>query len=294
MRSLSQIKEEALKCDRCPLAATRRRVVFGDGPEDARYVFVAEHPGDQENMHGRPLSGSAGQFFNGVLLPLVGVSRADVFVTHNVMCTPPANRLPTKAEVDACRPWLTEILYTVDPVLVFALGTGAVEALTSAKVSVVYQYGRLLLSTIQGHHAPYHLPLVVLSSPSFIQRLNESTGKDQKEIPPNSHIHQWCWAVQHHLMRGDRLVREWFGDIPPRRGMTLFDPPQRLSLVPRMDPDYTVAEMNEAFHPVADDLAEGVDGDPYAEEPQEGFVDQSGLEDEAEDADVDFEEGPVE
>jgi len=295
VRTLEEIKEEASRCERCQLARNRRHAVFGAGPADARYVYVAEHPGDQENLHGSPLCGSVGQFFDSRLIGEIGVSRSEIFVVHNVLCATPANRPPTKEEAEACRPWLMEILYTIDPVIVFALGSEAVESLTGTKLSVTHQYGRLLLANVPGRMVPYHLPVVVLSNPAFVRRLNECGGGiEKKAMPESSHIHQWLWAAQYHTIWGDRLCHEWFGDVPPQRGQFLFDPPQRLSLIPRVDPDYTVEEMEEVLRTRPEDLAEDVDGDPYsAENPEERHFDRSDDDDALDDTE-DNVEGPVE
>ena len=303
MRTIEEIREEALTCTRCPLAQTRRNVVFGNGPSNARYVCVAERPGEQENLTGRACSGEVGRYLNTALLPAVGVARDELFITHSVMCTPPLNRAPTKEEANACRPWLMEILYTIDPVLAFAMGLEAVEALTGVQMAVTHKYGSIMLASVPGRLTPYHLPVVVVSSPGFVRRLNECAADGKQPIPKNSHIHRWLWAFQYHILWGDQLCQEWFGEVPPQRGVTLFDVPEQFDLAPRIAPDYDEAELqavvNNRFLPT--DLAEDVDGDPYAETPSEidertvgNFVDQTDHEDDAEDLGDEVDEGPTE
>ena len=51
-------------CRRCPLWEPATQVVFGEGPADARVMFVGEQPGDQEDLAGRPFVGPAGQLFD--------------------------------------------------------------------------------------------------------------------------------------------------------------------------------------------------------------------------------------
>ena len=45
-------------------------LVFGEGPEDARFMLVGEAPGEDEDLSGRPFVGRAGQLLDKVLLAL--------------------------------------------------------------------------------------------------------------------------------------------------------------------------------------------------------------------------------
>ncbi len=52
--------KEARGCTRCELHKCGTQTVFGEGPLDAKLVFVGEQPGDQEDLAGRPFVGPAG------------------------------------------------------------------------------------------------------------------------------------------------------------------------------------------------------------------------------------------
>jgi uracil-DNA glycosylase family 4 len=90
------------RCPECPSRlypeSKRKYVVPGDGPENARVVFVGEGPGLEENYRHRPFVGKTGQETNNTYFPLAGVSRPDVYVTNAFKChwadskdTPPQN-----------------------------------------------------------------------------------------------------------------------------------------------------------------------------------------------------------
>ncbi len=51
---------EAKACRLCSLADCATQIVFGEGPRQARAIFVGEQPGDQEDLQGRPFVGPAG------------------------------------------------------------------------------------------------------------------------------------------------------------------------------------------------------------------------------------------
>jgi DNA polymerase len=59
--SWEALMKEARGCRRCELYKCGTQTVFGEGPLDARIVFVGEQPGDQEDLQGRPFVGPAGQ-----------------------------------------------------------------------------------------------------------------------------------------------------------------------------------------------------------------------------------------
>src|SRR5919204_148786 len=59
---LVEVYNEASVCEKCPLSATRGRVVFGSGNADADLMFVGEAPGAEEDRQGLPFVGRAGAF----------------------------------------------------------------------------------------------------------------------------------------------------------------------------------------------------------------------------------------
>jgi DNA polymerase len=75
--------EEARGCTRCDLYKYATQTVFGEGPLDAKIVFVGEQPGDQEDLAGRPFVGPAGRIFDAALQK-AGIDRAEVYVTNAV------------------------------------------------------------------------------------------------------------------------------------------------------------------------------------------------------------------
>ena len=71
------------RCTRCPLHGPATQTVFGEGPGDARLVFVGEQPGDQEDLAGRPFVGPAGEVFDRALARPASTA-TKVYVTNAV------------------------------------------------------------------------------------------------------------------------------------------------------------------------------------------------------------------
>ncbi|MCI0584631.1 MAG: uracil-DNA glycosylase [Chloroflexi bacterium] len=119
--ALEAIAAEVRVCTRCRLHAGRTRAVPGEGHPDTEVVFVGEGPGLNEDRHGRPFVGRAGDLLVR-FLATIGWRREEVFITNVVKCRPPDNRDPEPDEVAACLPYLQRQLRVLDPALVVTLG----------------------------------------------------------------------------------------------------------------------------------------------------------------------------
>ena len=121
-----------LNCTRCKLHTSRRRVVPGEGPLNARIMIIGEAPGEREDEEGRPFVGAAGQLLT-KLLNTVGIKREEIYITNVVKCRPPNNRDPEPDEIEACRPYLVTQILMIRPQIIICLGRhSAREVLTMA------------------------------------------------------------------------------------------------------------------------------------------------------------------
>ncbi|MFB0543241.1 MAG: uracil-DNA glycosylase family protein [Candidatus Bathyarchaeia archaeon] len=118
MEDLARRVEE---CRRCPLYASRRRAVVGEGSLDALVMFVGEAPGYYEDLKGRPFVGAAGKVLDR-LLDEIGLRREEVYITNIVKSRPPKNRDPQEGEIEACSSYLDEQLEIIKPRVVAPLG----------------------------------------------------------------------------------------------------------------------------------------------------------------------------
>src|SRR3954453_828190 len=122
--TLLAVETAARDCTLCPLAATRTQVVFGTGSENARLMFVAGGPGQQEDLQGEPFVGRAGKLLT-QLIEGIGLTRDDVYIANVVKCRPPGNRDPPPPEIEACSPWLDRQLELIRPTVIMTLGNFA-------------------------------------------------------------------------------------------------------------------------------------------------------------------------
>jgi DNA polymerase len=142
------LREEAMGCTRCPLHGPATQTVFGEGPTDARLMFVGEQPGDQEDLAGHPFIGPAGQVFDRAV-DAAGIDRAQVYVTNAVKHFKFEQRgrrrihaKPGGPEIDACRWWIEQERMIVRPAISVALGATAARSLLGKVVTISKSRGQ--------------------------------------------------------------------------------------------------------------------------------------------------------
>jgi uracil-DNA glycosylase len=129
--SLRDLHEKILTCTLCPLSGTRHKAVPGEGPVNAKTMFIGEGPGRQEDLEGRPFVGRAGKFLD-ECLQSIGLQREQVFITNIVKCRPTEkagnwvkDRKPTTEEIAACKPYLDQQIELLRPEVICTLGDTA-------------------------------------------------------------------------------------------------------------------------------------------------------------------------
>ena len=140
--SWEALMKEARGCTRCELYKCGTQTVFGEGPLDAKLVFVGEQPGDQEDLAGRPFVGPAGQLFD-EMLEKAGFDRSQTYVTNAVKHFKFIQRgkrrihsKPDAGEIQACRFWLQNERELIRPSVTVALGATAARSLIGKTVTI--------------------------------------------------------------------------------------------------------------------------------------------------------------
>jgi DNA polymerase len=165
---MSALKSSCMSCHLCELAKNRNNVVFGEGNEKAKIMFVGEGPGETEDKTGRPFIGLAGDTLTKMIEGAIGIKREDVYIANIVKCRPPNNRVPAPSEIATCKPYLEKQIELISPKLIVALGGTALNALLGQNYSIMKMRGNVL---------DYHgILLIPTYHPSFIIR-NPTTAK---------------------------------------------------------------------------------------------------------------------
>jgi len=190
--SLEKVRTEAAACRRCPLWSNATQTVFGEGPENAALMFVAEQPGDQEDLAGRPLVGPAGKLFD-EMLSEAGIDRSACYVTNAVkhFKNEPRGKIrlhktPGQQEMEACRSWLEHEIAVVNPRVIVALGATALRSLTGYRGTLSGVRG----GVIQGMDG---LAVLVTVHPAYLLRLRD---KDKAVQERRSTISDFIKALE--------------------------------------------------------------------------------------------------
>ncbi|TGV51073.1 DUF4130 domain-containing protein [bacterium M00.F.Ca.ET.141.01.1.1] len=175
--SISELREAAKGCRRCPLWRDATQTVFGEGPDNAKVIFVGEQPGDQEDLAGQPFVGPAGKVFDAILND-AGVDRLAVYVTNAVKhfkFEPRGKRRihskPNAGEVQACRWWIDREFELVKPELAVALGATAALSLLGKAIPVTKMRGQVV-------EREDGLRVFITIHPSFILRIRDHADKE--------------------------------------------------------------------------------------------------------------------
>ncbi|HYI40071.1 MAG TPA: UdgX family uracil-DNA binding protein [Allosphingosinicella sp.] len=167
------VRDEAMGCTRCHLHKCATQTVFGEGPLDARILFVGEQPGDQEDLAGRPFVGPAGQLFDRALGD-AGVDRKAAYVTNAVKHFKFEQRgkrrihsKPDAGEIEACRWWIEQERLLIRPPLTVALGATAARSVFGKAVTITSMRGR-------AHALPEGGEAWVTVHPSFLLRVQDN------------------------------------------------------------------------------------------------------------------------
>ena len=176
-----ELESRVMECQKCPLARTRKNVVFGLGARDADLLFVGEAPGEQEDLQGVPFVGRAGQLLDKILAA-INLKRSEVYIANILKCRPPGNRTPTSAEIEQCEPYLKNQIDLIRPALIVCLGLTAARTLLRIESN---------LRDMRGKVYNYHgFELVVTYHPAALLRnanLKKYAWEDFKKI---QHMYQ--------------------------------------------------------------------------------------------------------
>jgi len=174
------LEENIRGCDRCGLCQGRTHAVSGIGDRKARWLFVGEGPGRQEDSQGEPFVGPAGKLLDNMLRALALARGANTYIANIVKCRPAGadgrDRPPTADEVAACMPYLARQVDLIRPDVIVALGK-------TAAVSLLGLPSDTSLASLRDkihHHAD--LPLIVTYHPAYLLRQPADKAKSWRDL----------------------------------------------------------------------------------------------------------------
>jgi DNA polymerase len=171
----AKLKETVAECRQCGLCNGRKKTVFGVGDEKAKWLFIGEGPGRNEDMQGEPFVGPAGKLLDNMLVAM-GLKRGEnAYIANIVKCRPTdeggKDRPPSPQEVASCLPYLQRQIALIQPTVLVALGKTAALSLLGLDPATP-------VSKLRGTvHRYQDLPLVVTYHPAYLLRQLGDKGK---------------------------------------------------------------------------------------------------------------------
>ena len=205
--NLEEIALLVRNCTCCPLSTGRTNAVPGEGPGDAKLMFIGEGPGHQEDRQGRPFVGPAGQFLE-ELLASIGMTREQVFIANMIKCRPPQNRDPSPAEMSSCSKYLDRQIELVDPELIVTLGRFSLsrffpgESITRARGKVREKDGRFIYPIMHpaaALHRQENRSIIIQDFkeiPAVLEKLAQARSGAPVPEPVKAETHQDLEAVK--------------------------------------------------------------------------------------------------
>lgn len=163
-----QLKQAVSECTKCGLCHGRTQTVFGVGDEKAKWLFVGEGPGRNEDLRGEPFVGPAGKLLDNMLLAMGLRRSANAYIANIVKCRPTGDngrdRPPTPEETAACLPYLERQIALIQPAIIVALGKTAALALLGLDPETP-------VSRLRGTvHRYADRPLIITYHPAYLLR----------------------------------------------------------------------------------------------------------------------------
>ena len=173
--AMAELRCRALQCQKCSsLASSRKNVVFGVGTIHTELMFVGEAPGADEDIHGEPFVGKAGQLLTKIIQTM-NFSRDSVYIANVLKCRPDTpgqafgNRKPTPEEMSTCLPFLLAQIEIIKPKVIVALGATAMEGLFGKPIPIMKTRGTW--QTFRG------IPVMPTFHPAYLLRNQALTEK---------------------------------------------------------------------------------------------------------------------
>jgi DNA polymerase len=171
--SLAGLKIKAEACKACELVESRNKLVFGEGNAQADLLFIAEAPGRDEDLAGKPFVGVGGTLFERMLVS-IGIQRDDVYMMHGVKCRPQHNRDPKPVEFAACESFLTAQVEHVQPKVICMLGRVVAQTLLKTDAS--------LTELRAGRFSYRGIPVLVIDHPSYLLRAQQNKRRAWQDL----------------------------------------------------------------------------------------------------------------
>lgn len=209
---IQNLNTEIRRCNKCRLYETRTYALCGEGNIDAKLMFIAQAPGENEDREGIMFIGPSGKVLD-ELLKISEIDREEIYMTNLVKCMLPDYRKPKQDEIEKCSDYLDREIELIDPTVLVPLGYYATRYifkkydldLPSSKKEFYQLYGKLVLSNSR-KILPLQHPASVLYNPSIKEAIDNGYHK-LYVLSKECKWYQVCPMKRYYEL--DMLDRKW-------------------------------------------------------------------------------------
>ena len=90
--SFSSSKE----CQLCQLSKSRKHIIYGDGGNNPKVLFIDTMPNIQEDENGKAFCGRSSNMIQMMAKNVLNLTQDEIFLTYLVKCKTPNNRVPNQ------------------------------------------------------------------------------------------------------------------------------------------------------------------------------------------------------
>jgi len=163
--TLESLQKQAMECHLCTLSKSREKVVFGEGAVNADLMFVGDTPSNSDDSSGKVFTGRAGDMLTKMIENVLGMTRADVYITNVLKCRALDTQTPSPTDAHTCHPYLLKQIELIKPKIIIALGETAYHYLTGDDSEISKVRGTLHKQDTYTVIPTYH-PNYLLRNPS--------------------------------------------------------------------------------------------------------------------------------
>lgn len=152
--NLQEIDEEIRECKECR-RGKQGLPVPGEGPSDAKLMFVGMAPGREEARTGRPFVGRSGRLLT-EMLKSAGIDRKEAYITSPVKYYP-GDRNLRKKEIMHGASHLEKQIEAISPKMIVLMGNVAAEALLpDRRPSAMRDHGKTIRRDGRTYFLTFH------------------------------------------------------------------------------------------------------------------------------------------
>lgn len=119
--TLAELKAALEGFSSCNLKTSARSTIFAEGSVEHGIMIIGPNPSADDDREGLAFSGRAGGLLDR-MLGAIDLSRDQLLLTTAMPWRAPGDRMPTKTEVDICRPFIERQIALAQPRAILLLG----------------------------------------------------------------------------------------------------------------------------------------------------------------------------